>query len=146
MQTALITYLIYDRIGWAAFVGVACLLVMTMPVQTIFSRILASLRLRVALKTDDRVGITHEVVKGIQVIKMYAWEPFFRSILSETREQELKQVIYASFIRCFNLFMEIFAERTTLFLTIITCSMTGQTTTSDVVFSLAQFFNVLQVY
>lgn len=145
IQSALITYLIYDRIGWAAFVGVACLLIKSMPLQTLLSRVLARLRQRVAVKTDERVSMMNEVLQGIHVIKMYAWEPFFRSVLTQSREEELKQVLYASYIRCFNLFTEIFAERTTLFITIITCSMSGQTTTADVVFSLAQFFNVLMV-
>lgn len=146
IQTTLITYLIYIQVGWAAFVGVACLLIKTMPVQTYLSGLLSRLRLRVALKTDLRVGIIHEVVQGIKVIKMYAWEPFFRSIVSQAREEELRQVMYASYIRGVNLSLFVFVERSTLFITIITCVMIGQTTTADMVFSIVQFFNVLLVY
>lgn len=146
IQVSLITYLIYYRIGWAAFVSVACLLIQTMPVQTYLSRVFARIRLRVAVKTDERVGIMHEIVQGIQVIKMYAWEPFFQSIVLKSRKEELKQVLNASHIHGYNFFSSVFAERTTLFLTIITCSMTGQSTTADVVFSMAQFFNVLMVH
>lgn len=146
IQTTLITYLIYNQIGWAALVGVAALLVQTMPVQTTLSRVLSRIRLRVALKTDERVGIMHEIVQGIQVIKMYAWEPFFRSTVLNARQHELQQVHYASYIRGFNLFASISTERTTLFLTIIACTLLGQPTTADIVFSLAQYYNVLQVF
>lgn len=145
IQTALITFLCYHQIGWAALVGVACLLLITMPFQTLLSGVLSRIRLRVALKTDERVSIMHEVVRGIQAIKMYAWEPFFRSSVLTARKQELQQVRNASYIRGFNLFASIFSERTTLFVTIIACTLLGQTTTADVVFSLAQYFNVLQV-
>lgn len=145
IQASLITYLIYIRIGWPAFVGVACLLVQTIPVQTLLSRMLARLRLKVALKTDVRVGIMHEIVQGIQVIKMYAWEPFFQSIVINVREKELQQVLYAIYIRSMNFFMAVFVEKSTLFITIMTCAIIGQTTTSDVVFSMVQFFNVLLV-
>lgn len=145
LQASLVTYLIYRRIGWAAFVGVTGLLLKTMPVQTQLSRVLSRIRLRVALKTDERVGMMHEIVQGIQVIKMYAWEPFFRSTVLLARDRELKQIRYASYIRCFNLCTQIFSERTTVFLTILTCSLVGQSTTADVVFSMAQYFNVLQV-
>lgn len=145
VQAALVTYLIYRQIGWAAFVGVAGLLLKTMPVQTKLSRLLSRIRLRVALQTDERVGIMHEIVQGIQVIKMYAWEPFFRSSVTLTRDREMKQIRHASYIRCFNLCTQIFSERTTVFVTVLTCALIGQTTTADVVFSMAQYFNVLQV-
>lgn len=145
IQTALITYLIYNRIGWAAFVGVGCLLLQTIPVHTMLSRVLSRIRLRVALQTDERVGIMHEVVQGIQVIKLYAWEPFFQSIVIKARELELQQVFYASYIRCFNFCTEVVAERSTLFFTIVTCSVIGQLTTADVIFSLTQYFFILQV-
>lgn len=144
-QASLVTYLIYHRIGWAAFVGVVGLLLKTVPVQSHLSQVLSRIRLRVALKTDDRVGMMHEIVQGIQVIKMYAWEPFFRSTVVSARDRELKQIRHASYIRCFNLCTQIFAERTTVFLTILTCALIGQSTKADVIFSMAQYFNVLQV-
>lgn len=146
LQAGLVTYLLYSRIGWSAVVGVATLLLMTVPVQTRLSAVLSRIRLRVALKTDDRVGIMHEIVQGIQVIKMYAWEPFFRASVVSVREAEIQQIRNASYIRCFNLCTQIISDRATVFLTILTCALIGKSTTADVVFSMAQYFNVLQVY
>lgn len=39
----------------------------------------------------------------------------------------------------------VFTERSTLFITMMTCVLTGKIISADIVFSMAQFFNVLQV-
>lgn len=67
LQSCLVTYLIYQEAGAAAFVGVIGLLLLTVPVQTGLSRLLSKLRMLVALRTDERVGIMHEIIVGIQV-------------------------------------------------------------------------------
>lgn len=145
VQSAIIAYLMYNRIGWAALVGVGCLLLNTIPVQSYLSGQFARLRLLVALKTDERVGFMHEIVHGIQVIKMYAWERFFQSTVLKVREQELRQVLIASYIRSFNMLTSIFSERALLFVTIVLCAFIGQATPTDVVFSVMQYFSILQV-
>lgn len=103
IQSALVAYLIWRQVQWAALVGVIGLLLKTIPVQTRLSSILSVLRMKVALRTDQRVGIMNEIIQGIQVIKMYAWEKPFQIVVAETRRREVKQIRYASFIRGVNL-------------------------------------------
>lgn len=67
LQSALIAYLIWNHIGWAALVGVIGLLIKTIPVQTGLSRLSSIVRMKVARRTDQRVGIMHEIIQGIQV-------------------------------------------------------------------------------
>lgn len=126
-------------------VGVVGLLIKTIPVQTRLSHILSTLRMRVAIRTDDRVGIMNEIIQGIQVIKMYAWELPFQKVVSEARRLEVKQIRYASYIRGINVSTTVFIERSTLFITIAACIMMGHSITADVVYSMAQYFNVLQL-
>lgn len=68
LQSCLVAYLIWLQVGWAALVGVVALLIKTIPVQTGLSRWLSVLRMKVALRTDQRVGIMNEIIQGIQVI------------------------------------------------------------------------------
>ncbi|KAJ6635336.1 ATP-binding cassette sub-family C member 4 [Pseudolycoriella hygida] len=66
LQSALIAYLIWNHIGWASLVGVIGLLIKTIPVQTGLSRLSSIVRMKVARRTDQRVGIMHEIIQGIQ--------------------------------------------------------------------------------
>jgi ATP-binding cassette subfamily C (CFTR/MRP) protein 4 len=41
----------------------------------------------------------NELIQGIQVIKMYAWEIPFSKVVREARKQEVNVIRYASWIR-----------------------------------------------
>lgn len=145
IQCILTCYLIWIRGRWAAVVGVIGILLKTVPVQTRLSQYLSRLRMAVAIKTDIRVGIMNEIIQGIQVIKMYAWELPFQRVVAEARRREIQQIRYASYIRGINLSSFVFIERSTLFIAIATCIFTDQGISAESVFSMAQFFNILQL-
>lgn len=144
-QSVLICYLIWRKIGIAALVGVVGLLIKTIPVQTGLSKLSSKLRMKIAYRTDNRVGIMNEIVQGIQVIKMYAWERPFQAVVAEARRREIKQIRYASYLRGFYLSTMVFTERSTLYITIAAAVLLGQGVTADVVFSMAQYYNILQL-
>lgn len=145
IQCIFTCYLIWRRAQWAAVVGVVGILLKTVPVQTRLSHYLSKLRMAVALRTDIRVGIMNEIIQGIQVIKMYAWEMPFQRVVAEARRREIQQIRYASYIRGINVSSFVFIERSTLFIAVATCILSGQDISADLVFSMAQFFNILQL-
>lgn len=102
--------MIWQRVQWAAVVGVIGLLLKTVPVQTRLSHYTSVLRMKVARRTDNRVGIMNEIINGIQVIKMYAWEIPFQKVVAEARRVEVQQVRYAAYIRGVNLSSFVFIE------------------------------------
>lgn len=104
-----------------------------------------SLRMRIALRTDDRVSKMNELIQGIQVIKMYAWEMPFRNVIKLARKKEVNQIKLAQYIRGIYMSTMVFTERSTLFLAILACVIEGQAVTADLVFTMATYFNVLQL-
>ncbi|XP_073824771.1 CF transmembrane conductance regulator [Musca autumnalis] len=145
LQSVLICYLIWTKIGVAAVVGVVGLLLKTIPVQTGLSKLASKLRMKIAERTDARVGIMNELVQGIQVIKMYAWEKPFQNVVKEARRREVKQIRYASYLRGFYLSTMVFTERSTLYITIAAAVLLGGAVSADIVFSMAGYYNIFQL-
>ncbi|CAH1987637.1 unnamed protein product [Acanthoscelides obtectus] len=84
IETVVCTYFMYLQVGIAAAVGVLAL-IMFIPIQFYFGRQISKLRMRTALRTDERVRLMNEIISGIQVIKMYAWEKSFAKLVHTAR-------------------------------------------------------------
>lgn len=102
-------------------------------------------RMQVAKRTDHRVRIMNEMLNGIQVIKMYAWETPFEAVVEEARIREVKYLKRSNYIRSVLVSFMVFVERTTLAVTVICYVLMGHEIRADLVFSLAMYFNLLQL-
>lgn len=90
--------LLIHALGPSALVGVGIMLIFV-PMQTYVMKGLRFAR-RSALKyTDQRIRMLSEILQGIRVIKVYAWESSFIKQISDLRNHELKFVRSAAFIR-----------------------------------------------
>ncbi|KAM3966609.1 ATP-binding cassette subfamily C member 4 isoform 2-T2 [Aphomia sociella] len=144
LQVILICYLIYIKIGYAAVVGVIGIVLQTIPVQSYMSKLAARLRMNTAGKTDERVRIMDEIISGMQVIKMYAWEKPFEQVVATARKNEIHSITQASYLRGVYLSFMVFTERLTLYITLLSYSLFGFQVTADIAFPMAQMFNILQ--
>ena len=57
------------------------------------------IRKKVAAQTDKRLQIMKEIVSGIRVVKMYAWERNFRDLVAQIR-----RFVHIYFLCCYCLF------------------------------------------
>ncbi|KAH6590303.1 hypothetical protein BASA61_005342 [Batrachochytrium salamandrivorans] len=101
VQTILVLYFIYREIGWAAFAAIGALILL-IPIQGEFARQFAKLRrITVALR-DERIKNISDMLAGIMIVKLYAWEPPFTTKINKIRDDEVKQVKKASIMRALN--------------------------------------------
>lgn len=82
-------YLLWNTIGVAVFSGLAVLIVM-FPLSGVIANALKNLQFKQMKIKDERVKLTNEILNGIKVLKLYAWEPSFENLIAETRETEIK--------------------------------------------------------
>lgn len=100
-------------------------------------KLTAIYRKQTALKTDERVRLIDEIIGGVQVIKMYAWEVLFGKLIKEARKRELRVIMKSSYIRGLYMTFNISTTRVALFCTLLTMVLNGQEiTAAKVVFRM----------
>lgn len=143
LETIIVMYVMYQKVQESAIIGVAALL-MFIPLQGFLGKRSSSLRLKTALRTDERVRLTNEIISGIQAIKMYTWERPFSALIANARANEIKVIRGMSYIRGAIMSFIIFSTRLSLFITIVAYVLLGNKITTDLVFMLTAYYNILR--
>ncbi|KOC62515.1 putative multidrug resistance-associated protein lethal(2)03659 [Habropoda laboriosa] len=143
LETIIITYFMYDKVEISALIGVAVLL-MFIPLQGYLGKKSSIFRLKTAIRTDERVRLTNEIISGIQAIKMYCWEKPFSSLVERARRREVNVIRAMSLIRGITMSFIMFTTRLSLFVTILAYISYDQKITAEKVFMLQAYYNVLR--
>ncbi|CAK1599799.1 unnamed protein product [Parnassius mnemosyne] len=145
IQLTAVLILLYYTAGFAPYVGLFGVFLLVVPVQAGLTKLTSMVRRTTAKRTDRRIKLMNELINGIQVIKMYAWEKPFRSMVTEAREKELKSLQRSVFIRSVFVGFMLFTERSTLFITSLTIVLTGSMLTATLIYPIQQFFSIVQM-
>ncbi|KAJ2890518.1 hypothetical protein IWW38_004089, partial [Coemansia aciculifera] len=84
LQIVLALYLLYQTLGWCAFAGV-CVMVLSIPTSARLSRSMRALNKLLMGYRDQRMKIMDEVLSGVKIIKLYAWETSFLKRIDDIR-------------------------------------------------------------
>ncbi|XP_039751039.1 multidrug resistance-associated protein 1 isoform X3 [Pararge aegeria] len=96
LQIALALYFLWGILGPSVLAGLAVMIVL-IPVNGLIANRVKTLQIRQMKYKDERVKLMNEVLNGIKVLKMYAWEPSFEEQILKIRNKEmnvLKQTAY----------------------------------------------------
>ena len=104
LQIGLATFFIYQELDWPAFVGVGILLV-SVPLNGWLAGFMRRLQVRVMKLKDKRIKLMSEILSGIKVLKLFAWEPSFIQRVDNIRNKEIQLMKKAAY---FNAFMSFF--------------------------------------
>lgn len=105
-QLAVCIILLWQILGLSSIPGLI-VMVLLLPVNIAFARGFGSAQKKIMAATDKRIHTTNEVLQNIRIIKFFAWEHRFGTIVSEKRAAELKAlrvkyIIWASAVAVWN--------------------------------------------
>ncbi|KAG5878881.1 hypothetical protein JTB14_005772 [Gonioctena quinquepunctata] len=136
--------LIYKDSGISGMIGVVAVFVIV-PIQSYTGKLSAKYRKQTAGKTDERVRLMDEIISGVQVIKMYAWEKPFEKIIKLARKAEIKIITKSSYVRAAFMAFNVFTTRFAMFCTLLSMALSGQEITAAKVFVFQSYFNILSM-
>ncbi|RHX98602.1 hypothetical protein DYB34_014234 [Aphanomyces astaci] len=90
-QMAVTSTLLYMQLGVAYFAAFA-IMVLLVPVTTAVSNLMQTLQQALMQVKDERVNVVYEVLRGIKVIKLQAWEHSFANRVMQFRSNELSKL------------------------------------------------------
>ncbi|KAL3283452.1 hypothetical protein HHI36_006596 [Cryptolaemus montrouzieri] len=144
LQLSVVIFVIWKKFGVEALVGVTIMILVIVPFEGLLGHLTGRFRKQAAKKTDHRVKMMSELLSGIQVIKIYAWEKAFEKIIHQARNEELSYIRRTSFIRGILASLMIVTSRVGVCITVIFYSLLGFPIKTEVVFFLSVCFHFLQ--
>jgi len=135
--------LLYLRLGIAAVVAVVLLLLL-FPMQLGMAHLIRKNRAKILINTDKRVKLVNEMLQGIRVIKLYAWEGAVRRAIAETREVEIRTIRTGLALRFLNTVMLFLWPCIVTYCTLLFIAERDNSLTSTKVFIVLSFLNVIR--
>ncbi|XP_074853851.1 ATP-binding cassette sub-family C member 8 isoform X9 [Carettochelys insculpta] len=136
--------LLYYLLGVSALIGAVVIIVLA-PVQYFVATKLSQAQRSTLEYSNERLKKTNEMLRGIKLLKLYAWEHIFHSSVEETREKEMTSLksfaLYTSISIFMNAAIPIAAVLTTF---VVHAHLTGNADFSpSVAFASLSLFHIL---
>jgi ATP-binding cassette, subfamily C (CFTR/MRP), member 1 len=141
----MVTYVVYTILGPAVFAGLFVAL-FTFPFSIFIGTQLKALQVELMKFKDERVKSINEILNGMKVLKLYAWEPSFEKLILDIRETELSIMRRIAVYNAASFFLFTLAPFLIALASFLTYTLwMGQTLTTETVFVPLALFNILRV-
>ena len=136
--------LLVNLMGWIPTVAGVLFILASMPLQAALVATIKALREKASASTDDRVKVVSEAIKGIKVVKLYAWELSFVKKILATRARELHFMRKMAITQAWSSTI-VSSLPTMLTVTVfVAYVLTGRVLDAAVVFPAIALFNVIR--
>lgn len=92
LQIALALFFLWQQLGASSLGGVLVILIM-IPVTKSIAQWMGGMQKKLMIAKDARVELNSEVLAGMKVIKLQAWEESFQKRILDLREVELRNLL-----------------------------------------------------
>ncbi|OJA20724.1 hypothetical protein AZE42_08493, partial [Rhizopogon vesiculosus] len=135
--------LLYQILGWSAFVGLAVMVIL-FPVPGYVAKTIQSVQKEKMNKTDARVQTVTETMNVLRMIKLFGWEAKVDKNISEKREVELLWTWKTKILEMLNNNLNFIIPLLTMMTSYSTFTLImGQSLTASTVFSSMTTFDML---
>lgn len=97
LQIALALFFLWQILGPSVLAGLAVMIIL-IPVNGVIANKIKTLQIKQMKNKDERVKLMNEVLSGIKVLKLYAWEPSFEQQILKIRDKEVKVLKSAAYL------------------------------------------------
>ena len=97
LQLVIATVLLWNQVNWAAIAGISFLFLM-IPFNVYISARIRTNQIKVMKEKDKRTKLMNEILNGMKVLKLYAWENSFRSMIEGFRNVECDQLYKIAYL------------------------------------------------
>ncbi|XP_067039421.1 multidrug resistance-associated protein 1-like isoform X2 [Acropora muricata] len=91
-QIGVALYFLHLTMGWVIYAGLGVMILFT-PLNIVMTRSINKYQVKQMEEKDGRIKIINEVLNGIKVLKLYAWEESFLEKINCKRSKELKNLL-----------------------------------------------------
>ncbi|QRW14685.1 ABC transporter transmembrane region [Ceratobasidium sp. AG-Ba] len=143
LQMAICLVLLCINLGWSALPGFAFFVIMS-PLQGKVTKRLFLLRKRSMVWTDKRIKALQEILGGMRIIKLFAWELPFMERIGEYRRTEMSYLRSRLTLRSFNNAFAFSLPTLATVLSFVIYSASGHPLEPGVIFSSLSLFVLLR--
>ncbi|XP_055346997.1 multidrug resistance-associated protein 1-like [Paramacrobiotus metropolitanus] len=103
LQMALAIYFLYNQLGPSVFAGLGVMILMV-PINAVIASKTRALQIAQMKEKDGRIKLITEILNGMKVLKLYAWEESFLKQILGIRDHELETLKKAAYLSAFSSF------------------------------------------
>ncbi|KFP85745.1 Canalicular multispecific organic anion transporter 1, partial [Acanthisitta chloris] len=104
LQIILSIVFLWGELGPSVLAGIA-VMVLLIPINAFLVAKAKNIQVRNMKNKDERMKIMTEILNGIKILKLFAWEPSFEKRVNEVRAHELKDLVNFSYLQSISIFV-----------------------------------------
>ncbi|XP_054838696.1 ATP-binding cassette sub-family C member 2 isoform X1 [Eublepharis macularius] len=104
LQIALSIVFLWEELGPSMLAGIG-VMVLLLPINAVLVTKARAIQMKNMTNKDERMKIMNEILSGIKILKLFAWEPSFEQRIGRIRTRELKGLLNFSYLQAISIFL-----------------------------------------
>ncbi|XP_040290615.1 canalicular multispecific organic anion transporter 1-like [Bufo bufo] len=104
LQMVVSVVFLWAELGPSVMAGLG-VMILLIPINAVLATKSKTFQMKNMKNKDKRLKIMNEILNGIKILKLYAWEPSFEKQVQEIREKELKDMLRFAYLFSVSMFI-----------------------------------------